>query len=549
MAEVIFTVTVPGGTIGGYYIDGVQKPIVPVVTGGTFRFNQNDSTNNGHPLILSTTTSTAGIISTGVVYYLDGISNSTDYRNTTLFNAATVRYIEITVSQTSDFYYICNVHGSGMGNVMDITTDTWGALFWGAGGWEQQGDSFTDVNGVISSVLVNSIEYTGEPGGWGFLTWGANEWNDLLNPNVDIIGLQLNTSVGNEEAFTDITVNVSTDLLNISISSPLIIIGVLIEPASFLLNTTVNSIFGGESIIAEVVTPGTPTTWGQSTFGNYSWNQITGTQSEIGDEFAFTDVNVQLNTNLLTVTLNPNYEVLIGILIEATGNLITSTVNSVFAGELIISNVTGITINSTSGDESITADANVTPNTNLLNIIIGDESIVGDANLILSTNLLNAAVGNVGHIIDAVVEVTTPGSPSAWGEYTWGQQAWGRIVGLEVDQGAEEVVVPSIEVDVIGIQLSTTVASLSVTADANITAITNLLTISLGDEDVTPNTIVTLSTNLLNVGLGTASGEVLSTVDVIGVNMTTSTGRLYITAWAVVDIGVTNTWTVVDIAA
>ena len=295
-----FTVTVPGGTVGGYYIDGVQKPIIPVVTGGTFRFNQNDSTNNNHPLILSTTTSTAGIISTGVNYYLDGVSNETDYRNTSLFNAASVRYIEITVSEVSDFYYLCNVHGSGMGNVMDVTTDTWSALFWGAGGWQQQGDSFIDLNGVISSVSVNSLEYTGEPGGWGFLTWGANEWNDLLNPNVDISGLQLNTSVGNEEAFTDITVNVSTDLLNISISSPFVIIGVLIEPNSYLLNTTVNSVFGGESVIAEVNTPGTTTTWGQSTFGNYSWGQITGIQSELGEEFAFTDTNVLINGNQLT---------------------------------------------------------------------------------------------------------------------------------------------------------------------------------------------------------------------------------------------------------
>jgi hypothetical protein len=31
--------------------------------------------------------------------------------------------------------------------------------------------------------------------------------------------------------------------------------------------------------------------------------------------------------------------------------------------------------------------------------------------------------------------------------------------------------------------------------------------------------------------------------------MTTSTGRLFISAWAVIDIGVTNTWGVVDIAA
>jgi hypothetical protein len=427
--------------------------------------------------------------------------------------------------------------------------NAWGELSWGLGDWGLQNDTLIIPTGVVSSVSVNSIEYAGEPGGWGQFTWGFNEWGDLLNPNVDLTGLQLNTSVGNEEAFTDITVNVSTDLLNIYLSSPFITIGVLIEPDSYLLNTTVNSVFGGESVIAEVNTPGTPTTWGQSTFGNYSWGQITGTQLELGEEFAFTDITVLLSGNQLTVTLDPNYEILLGILEEPTGVLINSTVNSVFAGELIITNVTGITINSTSGTLDINADANVTPNTNLLNITIGDESITGDANLTLSTNLLNAAVGNVDNIIDAVVEVTTPGSPSVWGEFTWGQQGWGRIVGLEVEQGGEEVVVPSVEVDVIGVQLNTTIGIYSITADANVTPNTNLLTVSLGDEDVTPNTIVTLSTNLLNVSVGTASGQVLVDVSVTGVNMTTSTGRLFVSAWAVVNIGVTNNWTVVDIAA
>jgi len=427
--------------------------------------------------------------------------------------------------------------------------NAWNELSWGLGDWGLQGNSLIIPNGVVSSVSVNSVEYSGEPGGWGFLTWGANEWNDLLNPNVDVTGLQLNTSVGNEEAFTDITVNVSTDLLNINLSSPFVVIGVLIEPNSFLINSTVNSVFGGESIIVEVTTPGSPTTWGEYAWNQQAWGQILGTQSEIGDEFVFTDVSVLLSGNQLTVTLDPNYEILLGILEQLTGVLITSTVNSVFAGELIITNVTGVTINSTSGTLDISANANVTPNFNLLNITIGDESITGDASLILSTNLLNAAVGNVDHIIDVTVEVTTPGSPTTWGNYAWGQQAWGQIVGLEVDQGAEEVVVPSIEVDVIGVQLNTAIGSLSITADANLTLNTNLLTTSLGDEDVTPNTIVVLSTNLLNISVGVASGQALVDVEVTGVNITGSTGRLFISAWAVVDIGVSNTWSVVDIAA
>ena len=375
---------------------------------------------------------------------------------------------------------------------------------------------------------------------WGYDAYGNNAWNQITG---------VLSQTGDETSFTDVTVQLNSNLLNLTLSSPDVFIGVLIEPNSFLINSTVNSVFGGESIIVEVNTPGSPTTWGEYAWNQQAWGQVLGTQSEIGEENTLVDVNVQLNTNLLTVTLNPNYEVLIGVLQEVTGVLSTSNVNNVFAGELIITNVTGITINSTSGTLNINADANVTPNTNLLNITIGNEDIIGDASLILSTNLLNAAVGNVGHIIDATVEVTTPGSPSAWGEYTWGQQAWGRIVGLEVDQGAEEVVVPSVEVDVIGVQLSTTVASLSITADANLDLNTNLLTVSLGDEEALPNTIVIVSTNVLNSAVGTATGETLSLVEVTGVNMTTSTGRLYVTAWAVVDIGVTNTWSVVDIAA
>jgi hypothetical protein len=391
----------------------------------------------------------------------------------------------------------------------------------------------------VADITVE-VSSPGSATTWGVDSYGNNAWNQITG---------VLSQTGDEISFTDVTVQLNSNLLNLTLSSPDIFIGVLIETNSFLINSTVNSVFGGESIIVEVNTPGSPTTWGEYAWNQQAWGQVLGTQSEIGDELAFIDVNAQLNTNLLTVTLNPNYEILIGILEQPTGVLITSTVNSVFAGELIITNVTGITINSTSGILDISANANVTPNTNLLNITIGDESITGDASLILSTNLLNAAVGNVGHIIDAVVEVTTPGSPSAWGEYTWGQQAWGRIVGLEVDQGAEEVVVPSIEVDVIGVQLSTTVASLAIIADANLTLDTNLLTISLGDEEGLPNTIVTLSTNLLNASVGIASGETLSLIDVTGVNMTTSTGRLFVSAWAVVDIGVTNTWTVVDIAA
>ena len=241
-----------------------------------------------------------------------------------------------------------------------------------------------------------------------------------------------------------------------------------------------------ENASAEVTTPGTPTTWGQSTYGNYSWGQIVGAQSEIGDESIYNEQNaiVDLSTNLLTLT------------------------------------ITSLTI-------------------------------TGDANLSLNTNLLNIEEGFAQENVNAntIVEVSAPGN-LPWGATYWGSGSWGNIGGMEVSQGAEEEVTPSIDVFVSTNLLTLTLTSINqVTADANITANTNLLTTSLGNEDAVPNTIVSVSTNLLNVSVGTASGEFTSTVSPTGVSATTSTGRVFIAAWAVVDIGVTNTWSVVDIAA
>jgi hypothetical protein len=241
-----------------------------------------------------------------------------------------------------------------------------------------------------------------------------------------------------------------------------------------------------ENISISVTSPGTPTTWGYSTFDNYSWGQITGAQIETGEESIFNEQNAEAFaiTNLLTLS------------------------------------ITSITI-------------------------------TADANLNIFTNLLNVEEGFAQENVEAntIVEVSAPGS-LPWGATTWSNGTWGEIGGMEVSQGAEEEATPSIEVFISGNALNISLTSIDqVTADANVTVNTNLLTTSLGNGEGVPNTIVSVSTNLLNVSVGVASGQVLSTVSVTGVNMTSSTGRLFITAWEVVDIGVTNNWSVVDIAA
>ena len=137
MADKIYTVTVASGNLYGggtgnvFYLDGVRNSTGPGtiqwVQGATLRFDQSEGTNDNHPLIFSNNSNTTGIISSGITYYLDGASNQANYTNTTTFNAATTRYIEITPSSTTDLYYMCWVHGLGMGGIFDITINTWGS--------------------------------------------------------------------------------------------------------------------------------------------------------------------------------------------------------------------------------------------------------------------------------------------------------------------------------------------------------------------------------------------------------------------------------------
>jgi len=366
-----------------------------------------------------------------------------------------------------------------------FNTEGWGRLTWGSLVW---GQDFEDV-----AVSVTTPD---TPTTWGQSTYGNYSWGQIT-------GAQIET--GEESIEAGASVILSTNLLTLTVDVVSAQANFVIEATGVELNSTVNSVFAGENVIVEVTTPGAPTTWGQGAFGQYAWNQITVSSVDLGDE----SIEGTGIVNLTGVQLNVTTASLIGIALPTTWGFQTWGSNS-------------------------------WQQTN--------NFIIGDANVTPLTNIISVAVNSISSTIDVDVELTSPGN-LPWGSASWGYGTWGNIGGMFISQGAEEEAIPSIEVDVIGNQLNTTIGIYSITADANLTLNTNLLTVGLGDEDAVPNTLVSVSTNLLNISVGAASGEVLSTVSVTGVNMTASTGRLFIAAWAVVDIGVTNTWSVVDIAA
>ena len=190
-----------GSTSNIFTFDGSQPAsfTFPWVEDGTVRLDQSGSSNDGHPLIFSTSNSTtlgtmqAGIISSGVTYYLDGSSNESDYTNTTTFNAATTRYIEITPAAATDIYFACWVQGIGIGGIVDITQTTWGALGYGYSNW---GGSVS-LTGLSMTATLGDLAYAAADDGWGRDAWGDNNWGENAT-GVTLTGLEMTAGLGAE---------------------------------------------------------------------------------------------------------------------------------------------------------------------------------------------------------------------------------------------------------------------------------------------------------------------------------------------------------------
>jgi len=105
---ITFTVTVYPKTGGGnaFYIDGVERPVLTLIEGNTYRFDTSNSTTALHPLRLSTTSD--GTHAGGSIY-----SDNVTIVGT---QGQSGSYLQIVVaSSTPTLHYFCTVH-SGMGN-------------------------------------------------------------------------------------------------------------------------------------------------------------------------------------------------------------------------------------------------------------------------------------------------------------------------------------------------------------------------------------------------------------------------------------------------
>ena len=157
--EKTYTTTVAGGV---FVLDGSNNPAIEVFRGNTYIFNQNDATNDGHPLVFKNGSSAYEV---GVTYFLNGSATTqSNYINTTTFNAGRSsgdRKVQIeiaTSAPSSGLRYYCYVHGNGMGNTITVKDSNISLVAGSIANVNTTAGGLTNINTVAGAIAnVNTV--------------------------------------------------------------------------------------------------------------------------------------------------------------------------------------------------------------------------------------------------------------------------------------------------------------------------------------------------------------------------------------------------------
>ena len=468
MASKIYTVTVAtgssygGGTGNVFYLDGVRNATGPGtiewVSGATLRFEQSDSSNNNHPLVFSTNTSTSGIISANVTYYLDGASNQANYTNTTTFNAATTRYVEITPSSSTDFYYLCYVHGIGMGGIFDITQNTWGALGWGNNAWNSLISNIPVTGQALTTELGNEVAFPGA--GWGANSWNVGEWGSVNTGNQLVTGFGLSASLGTPSTFASTGWGRSTwgsEIWNgFGTTLPSGVAATMAVSTQVLIDAEINS------------------GWGRLGWNVNAWG-VRGQVGATGEAMTMSLANVAIDNEINTGWGSDGW----GVegwgssiqVVQPTGQVLTLAEGSggiEFDGDSNLT-LTGNPLTITQGDESVNIKVGPIVTGLPMGLTLGFDQAVIPASGYAMTAALGTAIGD--NITFAEVSAK---SKSTWGNSNWGFGVYGNQPITTLAMAMSENfsgVDPAPDAEVTGQSMAINLSSISnfvIRGDANI---------------------------------------------------------------------------------
>lgn len=592
-----FTVTVSNpGSGNKYYIDGVLQATVELAEGGTYKFDQSDATNGGHPLVFSSDSGNSTPYTTGVT------------TNGTPGNAGA--YTQIVVAQSAPtLYYYCSNHAGMGGQANTPTGDAWGLLSWSAGDWGDQNDFTVEVSGIQSSLSQGSFtielntnepatgqQLTGSTGqvgielinnGWGANTWGFSQWGQI---GQQIVGQQATLTVGNATAAANADVDVTGSQAATTISSTSVSINQEVTPASLTLTSSVGNVDPepdamvvgqqaalsiGSVTVEAIIEEG----WGGDTWGENRWGDLQAHLFIVGQQAQLSIGNAVTQADAI---------------VNATGIQLTATNAGAVGGTSVDLIPTGQQLTMSLGDETInvgvpvTTAGTLTPSAGQTTIdptfLIGEgwgRDTYGNLGWGVNYSAINtgglqltSSLGSETAFTDVVVSVTGQQANMTLGVYSTQADADLSITVSEhtmnTSIGNFSLVQSTVEpatgqqlgasvgtaegfqntpVDVSGNEATLTQGTISLEQSTVETATGQQLTTSIGTVSEVPAQMVGVSGIQATLSMGEEGTVSNANVFPTGISLTATTGNTKITSWNEVETGVNNTWSVVDLAA
>ena len=193
------TVVNPGSG-NKYYIDGVLQSYITLFPGCTYEWNQDDSSNSGHPLRFATQPDAADSSE-----YTTGVTTSGTPGSATAWTK-----IEVTTSTPVRLYYYCTNH-SGMGNQITCETTTKRTRGTQAGNYPSQTDRIIATDMASSGKFndfgdLTSGRYACGAAGNSIKAFYAGGSPDGGSTKLNDINMIIVSSYGDAVDFGDLTV-------------------------------------------------------------------------------------------------------------------------------------------------------------------------------------------------------------------------------------------------------------------------------------------------------------------------------------------------------